>query len=255
MKIQAITVCVNYGDFLAETIKYNLPAFDDWLIVTEPSDEETREVCRRYNIQCLLSEDGKREKAEFSKGRLIERGLRNLSGNGWRLHIDADIVLPHGFRHRLKSADLQEDHIYGIDRLMVTSWSQWKDLLKTGYVQHGQFDYHCRLRFPAGVQMGSRWTHAQFGYVPIGYFQLWHSSQDEWRGIRVKSYPMDHNTACRTDVQHGLQWDRNKRSILPELVGIHLESELAQLGANWKGRKTKRFGPEAQPAGPINPHS
>jgi hypothetical protein len=88
------------------------------------------------------------------------------------------------------------------------------------------------------------------GWVPIGYLQLWHSSSDEWQGIRIKPYPANHGNACRTDVQHGLQWDRCKRVLIPEILAVHLESEPARMGVNWNGRRTKRFGPShaEQPA-------
>jgi hypothetical protein len=247
LKIEAVTVCVNYSDFLTETIKFNKGLFDRWLIITDPSDTATREVCRRFNLPTLLSTDGTRlAKEEFNKGRLIERGLKHVSAEGWRLHIDADIALPYDFRHRLLAADLQEDSIYGIDRIMIKSWDEWQALQKSGYLTGAQYDYHYRLRFPQGAEVGSRWCHPQFGYIPIGFFQLWHSSQDEYHGVRVKAYPMSHGNACRTDVQHSFQWDRPKRQLIPELIGVHLESQPAALGANWKGRKTKMFGSPEQ---------
>lgn len=243
MKIEAVTVCINYADFLAETARVNVGLFDHWIVVTDPKDIATREVCRRFNLRTILSEDGKIHGESFSKGRLIERGLKHLSADSWRLHIDADIALPHNFKHRLQAAHLQQDMIYGVDRAMVKSWDQWQALLKSNYLHGAQFDYHCRTSFPHKVEIGSRWCHPQFGYVPIGFFQLWHSSQDEWHGVRVKPYPMNHGNACRTDVQHGFQWDRKKRALIPEIVAVHLESEHAKLGANWQGRTTKPFGP------------
>jgi hypothetical protein len=249
--IEAVTICVGYDDFLQETVKWNLPLFEDWVIVTEPWDEKTREVCRRFNLRCVLSEDGKRhaqnmsEWTKFNKGRLIERGLQHLSGHGWRLHIDADIALPTiRFRHSLDGAELHEDHIYGIDRILVKSWDDWQKLAASGYMTGGNHDYMCRVTFPKGFEIGTRWAHPVMGYAPVGFFQLWHSSQDEWRGVRVKPYPLNHSTACRTDIQHSLQFDRSKRAIIPEIVGVHLESEPAPKGANWGGRKTKLFGPK-----------
>jgi len=251
MKIEAVTVCVNYSDFLAETIKCNKGLFDRWLIVTDPSDAATREVCRRHNLPTLLSTDGTRHSDTFNKGRMIERGLKHLSADGWRLHLDADMALPFDLRHRLEAADLQHDTIYGIDRVMVKGFEQWQEVIKSGFLQGGHYDYHCRTSFINRLEVGSRWCHPQFGYTPIGFFQLWHSSQDEHHGVRIKPYPMAHGTACRTDVQHGFQWDRHKRELIPEIIGVHLESEPAPLGANWNGRKTKLFGPA--PGAPKKP--
>lgn len=242
-RIEAITVCVNYADFLYETAKINRGLFDHWIIVTEAADMATREVCRKFNLSCLLSEDAKRHgKDSFNKGLLIERGLKHLSDQGWRLHIDADIALPNDFRQRLESAHLHEHTIYGVDRLMVRSFEAWKKLHASGYLNGGQYDYFCRTNAHREFELGTRWCHPSQGFVPIGFFQLWHSSEDEWRGVRTKPYPSRHGTACRTDVQHALQWDRRNRSLIPEIFAVHLESEIAKMGANWNGRTTVQFG-------------
>lgn len=247
--LEAVTVCVGYSDYLQETAKFNAGLFSRWIIVTTPDDEKTRWVCNRFNLETILCEDGKRHTRNgdgFNKGRLIERGLQQTSDEGWRLHIDCDIVLPHRFQHLMEIADLQQDTIYGADRAMIHSFEEWKKLVATGYMQGGGWDYHCRTTFPQGFEIGTRWTHPHFGYVPIGFFQLYHSSQDEWRGIRVKHYPMNHSGACRTDCQFGLKWDRHKRNLMPELIVVHLDSERLAKGANWKGRVTKQFGPGVQ---------
>lgn len=239
LHIEAVTVCVNYSDFLAVTIPYNLALFDRWIIGTEPEDTNTRDLCRRYGLECLQSRDHRN--GEFAKGALCERLLQHCSGEGWRMHIDADIALPLHTRHVLEAAELQEDTIYGADRIMCRNPADFQRLLKTGWLQGGQHGWSCTTNFPPGFELGSRWVSPLTGYVPIGFMQLFHSSQDEWNGVRVKHYPQKHNSACRTDVQFGLKWDRPKRALIPELVVAHLESELVQKGANWNGRKTKQF--------------
>lgn len=239
LKIEAVTICIGYADFLAETAKYNVGLFDRWLIVTSDSDEGTREVCRKYSLPTLLSEDHLRG-GDFAKGRLIERGLQHLSSDGWRMHLDADVVLPGTLHRVLDSSHLQESHIYGCDRVMVRSWSDWQKLQQSGWLNH---DYHCRVNPPAGFQIGTRWADRDGGYVPIGFMQLWNSAADQWRGARIRPYPINHNDACRTDVQHSLQWDRRQRALIPELLAVHLESQVAPMGANWNGRTTMPFGP------------
>lgn len=239
--IEAVTVCIGYADFLAETVGYNEGLFDRWVIVTSEDDHETREVCRRHSLHCITSSDHTRQGHTFNKGRLVERGLQHLSAGGWRMHLDADIVIPQRMRRVLESADLDERKIYGCDRVMVRNWDQWQKLQRTGWCGH---THHHLVCFPDGFDIGTRWAHHDMGYVPIGFLQLWHSRADQWRGVRSRPYPTRHNDACRTDVQHGLQWDRSQRELLPELVVAHLESEDCRNGTNWKGRKTKRFGPD-----------
>lgn len=240
MQIEAVTVCHNYDDFLQETIPYNLSMFDRWLIVTHPDDRRTRTLCRRFGLECITTEEG-HAGGEFAKGRMIERGLQHLRAEGWRVHLDADIALPRHFRTLLELADLQADCVHGCDRVMVHGLREWKRLQESGWLDGGHFQHSCGIRFPPGFEVGTRWVGLQAGYVPIGFFQMWHSSADQLDGVRTKPYPRRHNTACRTDVQHSLQWDRKRRVLLPELIVAHLESEPAPLGANWNGRRTRRL--------------
>ena len=254
MKIEAVTVCVGYADFLAETARFNAGVLDRWIIVTTEDDEQTREVCRIHDLQTVLTNDFERAAGgigggAFNKGRMIDRGLQHLSQGAWRLHLDADIVLPSQFRGMLDGAHLDDRKLYGCDRLMVRSWEQWQALQRSGWLNHT----HCSVNIPAGIEVGTRWALSATGYVPIGFFQLWHGSADEWRGRRHRTYPIHHGDACRTDVQHSLQWDRRDRELLPEVVVVHLESEPCRLGANWNGRRTKPFGPPQQQPAVKNP--
>lgn len=94
------------------------------------------------------------------------------------------------------------------------------------------------------MEVGARWADIHQGYVPIGFFQLFHRDSVMFEGVRQRRYPWHgHNDASRTDVQFALQWPRRQRALIPELVVAHLESEQAQVGANWNGRQTIRFGP------------
>lgn len=244
MNLEAVTVCVNYADFLAAVAPHNIPILNRWVIVTTDDDPATREVCRRFGLECLTTNEHKRD-GEFSKGRLVERGLQHLSADGWRIHMDADIVLPFQTRRLLEIAHLDEKKIYGADRVMIQSWAQWMRFKNSGWLTLAN---HCAVNFPAGIQVGTRWADTSSGYCPIGFFQLWHSDVDLWRGVRARRYPVAHNDACRTDTQHSLQWDRRQRELLAELIVVHLESEPAKLGANWRGRKTIPFGPTS----PVN---
>ncbi len=241
-RLEAVTVCVGYADFLAETASYNAGLLDRWIIVTTEDDEETREICRVHDLETVLSNDHRRaaggmDGGAFNKGRMVDRGLSMLSSDSWRLHLDGDIVLPHQFRRMIEGAHLNPNNLYGCDRMMVRSWEQWQAVKASGFLGHT----HCSVNMPMGIDIGTRWALSASGYVPIGFFQLWHGSADEWRGRRHRTYPISHGDACRSDVQFALQWDRRNRELLPEIVVVHLESEPAELGANWCGRTTKRF--------------
>lgn len=251
-RVEAVSVCIGYSDFLNESAKWNLPHLDSWTIITNASDEGTREVCRKYNLRVLISEDGSRHgNAGFNKGRLVDRALCLMATDSWRLHLDSDIALPHGFRTLVQNADLRDDSIYGCDRINVYGWDEWKRLKETGFM-NASLDYHCRVNVPQGFTIGVRWAHPIHGYVPIGFFQMWHSGVDEWRGIRIRNYSHAHNNACRTDVQFGMLWDRPQRALIPELLCAHLMSGKVKNGANWNGRTTSHFGPPVDSCGPSN---
>jgi len=240
MYLEAVTVCVDYGDFLREVIPWNQPLFDRWAVVTTPADEETRELCRRGGIECYPTDEFYRDGNEFNKGRGIAIGVDHLSQRDWVLHIDADMVLPPMTRQYLDAAHLRPETLYGCDRAMCVGWEKWQQFKRSGYLQHG---YHCAVNLPKGFPLGTRWCSPRHGYCPIGAFQLWHGSAARWRGINTRAYPHQHNDAARSDIQHSLHWDRRNRAVLPEIIAIHLESEPCKLGANWKGRTTRRFEP------------
>lgn len=247
--IEAVSVCVGYADFLQAIAPYNRPLLDRWIVVTTPDDEETRSVCRTHSIECLTTEEHTRD-GPFSKGRLIDRGFALLGGHGWMLHLDADIALPHDMHQVLEDAHLHEECIHGCDRFNVMGWDAWQRVRAAG-LWCRQGPWMVEMNRP-DCTVGARVANLGHGYSPIGFFSLWHGDAATWRSFPTRRYPTHHGTAARTDVQHSLQWDRRRRIHIPELVVWHLESEPCPMGANWKGRKTQRFGPatsESRPRG------
>jgi hypothetical protein len=241
-RVEVVTTCIGYGDFLAETLIENLPLIDDMVVVTSPEDEETQLVCRKNDVRYIMTEDH-RKGGKFAKGRLINRGFDQLSCQDWILHCDADIVLPRKFRRLLEWSDLDTRCIYGADRQRVIGWDEWKALKR--YV--GQWDNHTHEMghfWHPNYKPMSRLVSSLHGYTPIGAFQLFHGSELIQYNSHVRSYPVAHGDAARTDHQFSLLWDRKFRQLLPEIILLHLESEAGTHGANWCGRTTKRFGPE-----------
>jgi hypothetical protein len=236
ISIEAVTVCVNYGDFLREVVPWNLPHFQDWCIVTSPEDHETQDVCRRWKLRCVVTNVHKTGGAPFNKARAVNHGLNHLTRKHWLLHLDADIVLPTRFGAFLANAELQPDCLYGIDRVNCPSWEAWQRYQQD---HAAKTDVNWFVGPPGAWRLGSRLVHGDYGgYVPIGFFQLWHSA------VRHR-YPMTlDGSAEHSDVLHGVEWDRPRRVLLPEVIGIHLISQGGEaLGINWAGRKTPRFGP------------
>lgn len=249
MYLEAITVSVHYADFLAATIPYVHPQLDRWLIVTHESDLETRQLCHRHNLECLLTNDFYRDGADFDKARAIDHGLSLLSWRDWVLHLDSDIVLPGHFRESLEDSDLDTRCIYGCDRFSIKGWEQWQRFQQSNFLHQYSRSSHHNVCFPGGMEVGARWADIHQGYCPIGFFQLFHRDAVMFQGIRQRRYPAHgHNDASRCDVQFSMLWSRRQRVLLPEVVVAHLESEPAKVGANWSGRTTMRFGPKQSKA-------
>jgi hypothetical protein len=231
-KLEAITVCVNYADFLAETLPINMQFFDRFVVVTTPEDKATQALCQKYSVPCVVTDCPTEQGQAFNKGKAINLGLGHLNADAWMLHLDADIVLPHNFRTLLQHARLEKDCIYGADRLNIYGWQAWQDYKKTGHISHA-YRY---LVMPPPFELGARLLHQEFGYTPIGYFQLWNGS---------RHYPTHQGNAEHTDVLFALQWPRTKRVLLPEVFCVHLDSnnEPTKMGQNWNGRQSPPFGP------------
>jgi hypothetical protein len=240
VRIEAVTVCVDYADFLAETAAQNRGLLDRWIIVTSRTDEATVDLCHRLNLECIRTDNFFRDGAEFNKGRAVDRGLAMLGHDDWLLHLDADIALPTDFRESLLDADLDSECLYGADRHMLMGWDEWQKWKQAGSTRA----YHCYQK-TAQWPVGARWTDIRYGYVPIGYFQLWNESADTRKGVRLRRYPEWHSNAARADVKFALQWDRRRRQILPEVIVAHLESRPGPMGANWNGRKSPKFAANA----------
>lgn len=231
MKLECVIVCKDYSDFLSHTLPENIQHVDRMVVVTHPDDKNTQILCDKYGIDCIKTEVFHQDGDQFNKGRAINLGLSHLRHQDWLLHIDADIVLPHRFRDMLSRARLSTLNLYGMDRLNCVSHDHW---VKNKHKTVPQFSWRYLVNAAEEFPLGARLIHCEYGYCPIGYFQLWHSSQH-------MKYPMVHGSAEHSDVLFAVQWNRDKRILLPECFVYHLESEKCAMGVNWKGRKTKPF--------------
>ena len=246
MKLQAITVCVNYSDFFIFSIE-NRKLFDKWIVITDMEDWKTRELCKKYNLTCV-STDVFYKFGVFNKFAAINEGLKLIDDDAWVLFIDGDIVLHPQTRRVLESLSLDKTCIYGMDRINAKGLPIWEVYLKGRGMLINYW-----LLYTSNLEMGARLVHlygyengdGEFkGYGPVGYFQLVHRSS-------FKNYPQNSLGADHCDLLFSRQYPRNKRILIPELFCIHLESEDAIKGHNWMGRKSKPFGDSLPVVTPI----
>jgi len=234
MKIECVITSVGYADFLCETLPHNRVLFDHMVVVTAPEDKETRRLCEFWNVTCVPTDAFETRWGKFCKGKAINEGLQALDRDAYLLHLDADILLPPLTRKHLEFIKPNPDFIYGIDRHICRDYDEWRSFMAMPQLQHENKAYVHMDKFPMGTRLcveADGW-----GYIPIGFFQLWHASSGNLK------YPEDHSDAGRTDTMFAMQWPRAKRALIPEIVGYHLESVDAHVAANWNGRVTARFG-------------
>lgn len=232
MKIEAVITCVNYGDFLAHSLPWNKGLFDRIAVVTTHMDKLTQRVCEYHHVQCIQTDKFQAHLGKFAKGAGINEGLAALDRDAWLLHMDADVVCPPLTRQVLGRSALDPQAIYGCDRFMVPSFEEWQRFVANPRLLHENQSWVHLSAFPLGVRVA---IDEYQGYLPIGFFQLWHAASGQIE------YPQGHCSAAREDMAFPLTWPKERRRFLPDLVVYHLESEKAAMGANWLGRATKSF--------------
>jgi hypothetical protein len=239
MILEAVIISVGYSDFLAHTLTLNKGHFNKLVVVTSTADKATQKLCEYHHVQCIQTDVFYENGDVFNKAKGINAGLAALTQAGWVLHLDSDMVLPPLFRDTLEPIGLDETFVYGVDRLMCTNYEDWaKHMVTPHLTQEASIYIHPHNEtMPMGTRI-AKYATAE-GYIPIGFFQLWNPGVSG-----INHYPQGHGDAGRSDMLFAMQWSRRKRGFIPEIVTIHLESEkLTQMGKNWKGRKTRHFGP------------
>jgi len=151
------------------------------------------------------------------------------------MHLDADITLPDSFRRMLfNHTHLCRDSIYGADRVNVVGQWDISDHFDNRTPQHTYGAFISAGQNPAA----HRYVDTLRGYVPIGYFQLWHSSCQ-------KPYPYSLGTASHDDKMFAEQWPSGNRRLLPTVIVGHLCPEEPHVDQNWEGRKSYRLQPRS----------
>jgi hypothetical protein len=223
--LEAVTTCVGFSDMLAETLAANHPHVDTHIVVTRHDDRATQEVCRKHGATCVLSDLFSKDGRNFNKGAAINAGFDYFRFHGWRLHLDVDILLPDNFRRVLfNHTHLERDCLYGCDRVDVIGREGLSRVRTQGPQYNGAM-----VNSPHGP-ISHRWVDRLRGYVPLGFFQLWHCSTQ-------KPYPWSLGTAAHDDLMFGALWPLAKRRHLASVICHHLCARTPVIGENWDGRR------------------
>ena len=181
MKLQAITICINYADYL-ECILLNRNQFDRWVVMTCAEDTATRDLCERHGLECkvskVLKENGSDFDAATAKWRVLNEGLDLLDQAGWAVIVDADVLLPCHFRERVEEMLLLPGFLYGAEGRKVMETREafeqgrecepWTRLLGRTTTIIGYFNlFHLGAlpnRYPARLPAGDRAAHDDYRF-------------------------------------------------------------------------------------------
>jgi hypothetical protein len=235
LRLEAVTISVGFDDFLDVTLAFNHPHLDTMIVVTDHNDHATHLVAKKHGAICVQTDLFKKNGRLFNKGAAVNAGFDHFQYHGWRMHMDADIVLPDNFRRLLfNHTHLDPAAIYGADRVDVLGRDTLRKLRQALHIEP-QHAWRCLLSARHSAPMSPRYVDPLRGYVPIGFFQLWNARTQ-------KDYPYSLGNAAHDDVMFGAQWPVAYRRHLPTAVCYHLCSHPPKWGENWDGhRKQPRF--------------
>ena len=218
MKIEAVTVSIGFGDYLAETLPRNRSKFDRFVVVTSPDDLLSQQVAQQNSCRTVLT-TRHLDEGGFNKGKAINDGLDACSLSDWVCHLDADIVLPDYFSvlapHEIKNKRLgmrASCTVFGIHRYMCDCVEDWRHYLRTG--DTGRFRIEARRKDQI--------------HLPVGFFQL-------WKGSKKARYPENHTTAGSSDLEFSRQFALRRH--LP-MECFHLSAAGWKKAEDYRGRKS-----------------
>jgi len=226
LRLEAVTTCVGFDDLLDVTLAQNHPHVDSLIVVTAHDDRRTQAVCAKHGCVCVQTDLFTKHARQFNKGAAINAGFAYWQYRGWRVHLDADIVLPDNFRRLLfNHTALNKDTLYGADRVNVVGTEALQAV-----VNRPQHLHSALLEATASQPIGARFVSPLHGYLPLGFFQLWHTRCQ-------KDYPYSLGTAAHDDTMFSALWPRDRRQHLPTAICYQLCSRPPVWGENWDGRR------------------
>ncbi len=237
MKPIAITVCVNYSDFLAWSAMMNHTLFKKWYVCTVASDTKTINICKTYGLEVVICDF--QENGKFNKFKGINQALARIKQNDWVLFLDADIILPLITKRVFSELNFNKQNIYGCDRI---NFYDMKGLLEYIDDPTKLITDHWLIQleeYLVGARIcqfyGQEGDGGKFdGWNPLGFFQLAHMDYFD-------SYPyLEENAYDHSDLTFSKRWHRSRRVLVPEIIAIHIASERVW-GQNWQGRISKDF--------------
>ena len=115
-KVHALTVCVDYADYLERNLCTWSGSLDSLTVVTSSKDRLTQDLCRKAGARLHVTDIFYARGAAFNKWAALSEAVDAMPWLDWILLIDADIQLPEGWRAVTEAANPQPGFLYGAKR-------------------------------------------------------------------------------------------------------------------------------------------
>lgn len=222
-RLSALTICVDYSDYLALALPSWSGLFDRVLVVTHPADRATQLFCQQHDTPYVETDIFFANNTPFNKGGAINKGLaalQPLAADDWLAFVDSDIVFPPGYC--LPVETFEPNRLYGAPRRMCRKYADWELYKATNSL----------ARMPA--YFGNKKNVSRI----IGYLQIFRYGA--FCGTYLRGKHPEGPTACRVDVEFAdafmAEYATPQTYCLPDV--IHLGAH----AVNWQGRVSERFG-------------
>ena len=152
MACVAISLCINYSDYLAQALPTNRGLFSHYYVITEQSDINTIEIATKHNCTIIFTESRLTNGAKFNKSGMIQEAqqfVHKQHPDSWISLIDADIGLPANLWSCANLQTLNKSALYGITRIRYDTKTDYENNKANTKSQHNSS-------------------------IPIGYFQLYY---------------------------------------------------------------------------------
>lgn len=126
--IIGITICIDYADFLAQTLPHNRPLFTKYYIVTEERDAATCELARVHDCELLFTSKTHEKGAKFNKSGMMfdaQTRIHPRHTEAWIVKLDADIYLPADLWKQIDRRALNKNGIYGLTRHVYNTYEDY----------------------------------------------------------------------------------------------------------------------------------
>lgn len=214
-------VCVNYSDFLKITLPYNKHNFDKIHVITTTNDVDTQRICKKYDVNVVITDKLYENGDSFNKGKAINDGIKSLKYQDWILITDADMIMPTNLRPKLESMNLNINCAYGTGRMICRDKIQWNDYLRNKNVSNNWKKQTRRIN------------------IGVGFFQLVNFNSETLCEKDGNWYSTKWGHCGRSDRRFWRLFPTENRKSIKDIITIHLGDD--NMGANWEGRTTPKW--------------